>query len=76
MASWLGDVRDVFADFYLDESAQDLIEYALIGCLVSLAAIAVTTVIPTTIQSGMSQIGKNFHSHIHHDHGKHLGWYK
>jgi pilus assembly protein Flp/PilA len=40
-----------------DESGQDLIEYALVACLIALAATAAMTSLGTTIGSAFTAIG-------------------
>ena len=56
------------------ERAQDLIEYALIGAMVSLMVVAAAGSLAVQIEVGMSHVGKKFKDHV--DNGLHKGWYK
>jgi pilus assembly protein Flp/PilA len=50
--------------FMADESGQDLIEYALVGALVFLAAVATTAALGTTIGSIINNIGTTFTTNV------------
>ena len=47
----------LFKKLMNDESGQDLIEYALVACLIALAATAAMTSLGTTIGSAFTAIG-------------------
>ncbi len=64
--------RRLLIALHEDESAQDLIEYALLVSLLALGSVLGINGVSTSINSAFSQVGSKLHSHI----GKHLGWSK
>ncbi len=50
------------ANFIKDESGQNLIEYALIACIIGLAAIASMDSVSTSIKSAFSSISGHLNS--------------
>lgn len=55
-----------------DESAQDLIEYALLAAMVALGAVVSMNSVADVVNNGLTHVHNKFHKHI----GKHLGWGK
>ena len=51
------NLQCVISGLLSDESGQDLIEYALVACLIALAATAAMTSLGTTIGSAFTAIG-------------------
>jgi pilus assembly protein Flp/PilA len=45
-----------------DESGQDLIEYALVACLIALAAVATMTTLGTSISNAFANMAAKFTS--------------
>ena len=54
--------KEITSNFVNDESGQDLIEYALIACLIALAAVATMTTLGTTISGVFTTIGSKITS--------------
>ncbi len=50
------NLKQLFKNFVVEESGQDLIEYALVACLVGLAAVATMRTLGTTITSAFTSI--------------------
>ena len=50
------NLKQLFKNFVIEESGQDLIEYALVACLVGLAAVATMRTLGTTITSAFTSI--------------------
>jgi pilus assembly protein Flp/PilA len=49
--------KEIFSNLVNDESGQDLIEYALVACLIALAAVVTMTALGTTISGVFTTIG-------------------
>jgi pilus assembly protein Flp/PilA len=49
--------KEILSNLASDESGQDLIEYALVACLIALAAVATMTTLGTTIAGVFTTIG-------------------
>ena len=58
--------------FHTDESAQDLIEYALISAILALGAVVSMNSLANEVNTAFSHVHSKFHKHV----GKHLGWDK
>ncbi len=54
----------VWAKMWLDDSGQDLIEYALVAALIALAATAGMTGVATAINKAFSSIGTKLSSYV------------
>ena len=54
----------VWAKMWLDESGQDLIEYALVAALIALAATAGMTGVAKAINSAFDSIGTKLSSYV------------
>jgi pilus assembly protein Flp/PilA len=50
-------MKNLFTRFVCDEQGQDLIEYALLGAFVSLAAIAGATILGTGLNNWFTDLG-------------------
>ena len=50
-------LKQIVSNVWMDESGQDLIEYALVACLIALGATAAMNTFATTISSAFSSIG-------------------
>ena len=59
-----GNVKQFWAKLWIDESGQDLIEYALVAALVSLAAIASLKTMSSKIGGAFNSIGNSLSSNI------------
>ena len=57
-------VKQLLADFFCDESGQDLIEYALVAAIIALGATAAMTSLATTISGAFTKIGSSLSSAI------------
>lgn len=64
--------RKLVIALHEEESAQDVIEYALLAALVALGAVIGINGVANSINTAFSQVHSKFHHHI----GKHLGWGK
>ncbi len=64
--------RRLLIALHEEESAQDVIEYALLAGLVALGAIIGIHGVSNSINTAFSHVNSKVHTHI----GKHLGWYK
>jgi pilus assembly protein Flp/PilA len=53
MKNW----KQILSNLWMDESGQDLIEYALVACLIALAATTAMSSLATTIGSAFTAIG-------------------
>ena len=51
------DPRHILTDFMKDESGQDLIEYALVACIIALGAVATMNSFVGTISTVLGSIG-------------------
>jgi len=60
---------EVLLAFHREESAQDLIEYALIASLIALGALVSMNSLAAVLNNGVTNVAGKFHRHI----GKHLG---
>lgn len=49
--------KHTLSKFMKDESGQDLIEYALVACLIALGATAAMTTLATTIGTALASVG-------------------
>jgi pilus assembly protein Flp/PilA len=56
--------REAFKNLLLDESGQDLVEYALVAALIGLGATAAMTNLATTIGSAFTSIGSKLTSAV------------
>lgn len=54
----------LFATLLREESGQDLIEYALLGGLIALAAIAAIRTLATNISTGFNTVGSRLTSAV------------
>lgn len=52
-------MKHLMTSFMIDESGQDLIEYALIGALIALVAIAALTSVGTHVSEVMGDVAAN-----------------
>jgi pilus assembly protein Flp/PilA len=59
----LGVARSQFKAFWLDESGQDLIEYALVLALIALAATAGMGSVATNIGNAFSAVGTKINTY-------------
>ena len=57
-------VREVLGSLHRDESGQDLIEYALLAALISLAATAGMNVVASDINNAFSKIGSKLEAAV------------
>ena len=64
MASWPNWVREALVALHREDSAQDMIEYALLGALIALGAVAGMTVIASTVNQAFSVIGNRISSSV------------
>jgi pilus assembly protein Flp/PilA len=64
--------QGILAEVHHDESAQDLIEYALLAAMIALGAVVSMNVMASAVNTAFSNVHSKLHSHI----GKHLGWFK
>lgn len=53
----MNDFKRLFSDLLHDESAQDLIEYALVAAVIGLGAAAAMRTFTTTVADALSTIG-------------------
>jgi pilus assembly protein Flp/PilA len=53
----MNNIKRSVSSFVADESGQDLIEYALVACLIALGATAAMTTLATTIGTTFGSIG-------------------
>jgi pilus assembly protein Flp/PilA len=51
------NVKQILSNLMNDESGQDLIEYALVACIIALGATAAMTSLSTTIGSAFTSVG-------------------
>jgi pilus assembly protein Flp/PilA len=49
-------IKKIASDFMKDESGQDLIEYALVACIIALGAVTVMNTLASTISTAFSTI--------------------
>jgi pilus assembly protein Flp/PilA len=64
--------RRLLLALHEEESAQDLIEYALLAALVAVGAVVGLNTVTNSVNSAFTGVQSKLHSHI----GKHLGWGK
>ena len=64
--------RELVMALHEEESAQDVIEYALLASLLALGAVIGINGVSSSINTAFTHVHSKLHSHI----GKHLGWYK
>jgi pilus assembly protein Flp/PilA len=72
MRGFCRQLAAAFEAFDRDESAQDLIEYALLAAIVALGAVVSLNSVANQVNTAFSHVHSKLHSHI----GKHLGWGK
>ena len=65
-------LRRLVTALHEGESAQDVIEYALMAGLVALGAVIGIHGVSNSINTAFSHVHRKVHTHF----GKHLGWYK
>jgi pilus assembly protein Flp/PilA len=53
----MNNLKQVLSHLLNDESGQDLIEYALVACLIALGATAAMTTLAGTISTAFTSIG-------------------
>ncbi len=58
------NLKQLLNNLIVEESGQDLIEYALVACLVGLAAVATMKTLGGTITSAFTQINTTLSSSI------------
>jgi pilus assembly protein Flp/PilA len=58
------DLNDILPDLLNDESGQDLIEYALVVCIIALGAVATMTTFAGTIRTVLGSIGTKLTSAV------------
>jgi pilus assembly protein Flp/PilA len=51
------NVKQILSNLLNDESGQDLIEYALVACIIALGATVAMTSLATTISSAFTSVG-------------------
>ena len=61
-------------EFWREDAAQDMIEYALLVALIGFVAAAALSPVAQVLNDGVNKIHKKFKNHV--DHGLHKGWYK
>ncbi|PYV34208.1 MAG: Flp family type IVb pilin [Acidobacteria bacterium] len=72
MRSFCLHARRLVIALHEEESAQDVIEYALLASLLALGAVIGINGVSSSINTAFTHVHSKLHSHI----GKHLGWYK
>ena len=72
MCSFCLRSRRLLIALHFDESAQDVIEYALLVSLLALGAVIGINGVSSSVNTAFTHVHSKLHSHI----GKHLGWYK
>ena len=65
-------LRRLVIALHEEESAQDVIEYALLASLLSLGAIIGINGVSSSVNTAFTHVHSKLHRHI----GKHLGWSK
>jgi pilus assembly protein Flp/PilA len=58
------NLRILLTNLHQNESGQDLIEYALIACLIALAAISTMSTLANDINNAFSKVGSDLSSAI------------
>jgi pilus assembly protein Flp/PilA len=58
------NLRILLTNLHQNESGQDLIEYALIACLIALAAVSTMGTLAKDINNAFSQVGSTLSSAI------------
>ena len=64
--------RRLLIALHIEESAQDLIEYALVVSLLTLGAVIGINGVSSSVNTAFTHVHSKLHSHV----GKHLGWSK
>lgn len=67
-------LRQLLRRLNLEDSAQDLIEYALVAVLMALMCAVALSPVAEALNNGVAKTGKKFKEHV--DRGLHKGWYK
>ena len=72
-----GDSKDnpsLLGRFWREDTAQDLLEYALVAALIGLMTTATLAPVAQVLNNTVDKVHKKFKEHV--DHGLHKGWYK
>ena len=67
-------VRRLQRRFRLEDTAQDMIEYAMIAAMMALMCSVALSPVAQALNNVVTKTGKKFKEHV--DHGLHKGWYK